>query len=1394
MLTTNINNPWQAEGVSILPHDWGKLIPIVGQGELFGKLKGFRQEILPEGGNLAPHTLTNFFVVIGGWGVGKSRVGHEVCLEALTDQAQWVIDGKPQRIFEPNLKDKILPIFLRYSQVIRGDLGDKLEKDNWIASVAVEGLRRLVNAGVSEPDGQLTRNQDRLMESVRKALRAKRADWDTSIAPQLLAVLEGEQPNLALRDAIEILKGCGVERLLFVVDEIEDITDVEREGLTMEERQGIDQALLTVIPRVIKEEELREAFPELSFLLLCSQAVGDMLKGIRAIDRRTRWHELVTNAFSDVEAFFRFLEEHRPNIAEEIRNYPHGLKEAAFFAANRNFGWFNVIMYHAHMNLQNGHVGVPELLKKFASDPSRGQSRTVFDLDEMGEMQIEAEGRDEAVRLIFGLLPKRVGEGPGEMPPAQAVRFLRMKHHGTDRLLFTELVEVSVPQRHLITSHLIKSGFATNPEGTKIIFRGADRDVRFDLKEVLESLEAYAIVLPPEERKDRLLICRDEQEFVEQVRALSPYADEAAVFARLLHGFLMLNQEHDAQGRAVVFFGPAFSFLLRFNRLNKLRRTDEGLLRDAGKNSALQEAVRELPASRRADILLKGLIFAWERRLVNVERPDGMKLPALRFTSAHPPLNLGARQQVTLVYARGADEGVIVNDLVRIAPGKVSAHPILLVIENDSDEAVTLSERVKRAAANVAPMVTVHNLNEHEVKYLLPLGMMGAAFDESDLRTNTLITNIEMSRQRLHQALGKEEGWQRRVEHQGLVLRPIFHARPAKTEELEPLAHGYAAMISGKSYDEALRDFSDDAARDVFKKGVERHVEPALKYASQPTLRLFYKAEDDSAGAAAVEAGVPRPLISLLQQCKPVARPTADLEQRFLLDVVPSDNRPPDTKPRDCVNQAAYLLTILGLLESDAGKYQCVSKPSLRQKLEHARTWLDTKFEDAAQKIRLVHREVGEKLLNTFAKDARQKLKDAEGRLDSLQLDFIDLEWSDLNVEGSDGLHLYESKFIAALNAVSSIREAVRWVLDRDAADAYQFAEHDVEDFETQSAQSDYPLWKRLKVLEGFYDRIKDRRLELQRKIDEHRRRLDAVPEHPGTGEKLFPTQALSLPLELYRRELSFAPEEPQRTISAAGTTLGTSTLGFKLASGKYKEALERLNVIDSELADEGKLARRFSALYERWEKLRGDFRTIEARLLEVRMFFSDAPSAVQQQFSLSEIERRAGELRNIAEEGGMREGTDSREVAGTPIFQLVSGLAGDLDRIKDLPQELQQLLENVENRVVSGLSEKYSKDNAALMKAYSRVLLAQGRGIPSLPETKAATYQVTVELFDRFIRDAESEGDAYLPPEGKTKFSDLVSLCEYELKHKDINWEDPAIEEHIPVLRAKRLLKLTLI
>jgi hypothetical protein len=1378
-------NPWKQHGVSLLSPDLSDLLPLVGQERLFNRLCEFRDSILHKGSG----ELTGFFNIIGGWGVGKSRVGHEICLEALSEDVSWIVKGEAKRVLKANLADGVLPLFLRYSQVTKGAFGKDLEADNWIPSVIVEALAHLVGKRGSGGTNTLTRNQDIIADLTRKALAPK--GWD-QVRAGLDRALAETDVSIAARTAIDLLKSIGIQHLWVIVDEIEDITEIERDGLPSPEREGIDQGLLTVIPRVIKTEDCRRDFPEASFLLLCSLAVGDLLRQIRAIERRTGWHELTTNTFADVQAFFQYLSAHCPNIAPTIANYPAGLKEAAFFAANRNFGWFNVIMYFAHQNHRGGSVATPDLLHRFAEHSITGSGKSVFDLEAINTFHIEEDSDHNAViRAVFALLPTEIGTAG--MATTDAERFFQKVDHGSNgRHIFTKVIEVAPPARTRIMAHMIGCGFQ-NPGGNELRLLG---EAHFDLKEVMDSLHAYSIGLPEERRDKNLLICADEAEFTYQVSGLSPYPEQAAQFAPYLHGLLndpSFRVKND-QGEPREFVGPAFSFLLKFNRLNKVRQGEQGYLRDSAKNSGLQEAFDRAVKDKkeRARLLMAGIANCWEgeRAPAHLEAVPKLKLPCTAWQASGKPLSYGSEEKAYLLLATGATDSDLEHDLLRLA--QLPAAPVILVLEEQDQRIAELRTWIARVAPKVSSFIAIHNLAALNAEYLIRLGLLGEAFKPEDLRTQHFHGVTGRARDHLKRTL--DEWVQAQIEDHGLLVRPIFYGSGRlNAEDFRAFAVGYGAMLDGVDYSELVdgpTTLFDEKERDLFSKLVERHTDPGPKFEGFPRCNLILK-ED-----GALTPAVPRVLLALLQRCGPVHARLSDLEQQFLFEVH-NDKGELLQKPRDAMRHLLSVLENLGMVEVEGEKFVRVARHQLQKHVEGAKQWLESAYVTESLAIKRIHEAVGNQL-SLKAKDAQLRLAKADKRLAGLDLDFMSKPWDELNRDTADDTPAYEQCLKLAISTVRAVQNDVHWVYDPVGLSLFRYSEDAIAQFMIQEKSPNYPLWKRLRVLDGFYKQVEKDRKELLTRIHAAEtdvdNRVPALTAGPFSGQKAFPTQALTLPLSLYKQELDFSADKPEKTITAGSTTLGVASVGYKLASGAYAEALERLRIIRSELTDPGKLVSSFLLTLDQWEGLRKAVDEVAGRYVQLEQFFSDAPDAVKREAKLDGVKRLAEQLRADICEGGIRQGTDDREAAGVRADQLVRGLIEDLNGIADSPAQVREKVDSIRQNVLPSLTARYNAEHQPGLAALTKIRRVQDKPLPQWPEREGSTYGATVAAFDGLVSEIETEGKAFFAGAGETTFADFVGLCELDLQEKTIDWSSSAYERHVSTLMRLKLLRLRLV
>jgi hypothetical protein len=1374
MAKSTAKNPWIKEGVSILQEDPNDLLPIVGQKELFDKLRRFiSEDCLAESGV----KLSSFFVLHGGWGVGKSRVGHEVCLEAIHDEVKWIVEGKAQRVLEPSFAQGVLPIFTRYVQ-ITNKFGDDLSADSWIPCAAVEALSRLAGLRDHETTGNLSKNQDRLIRWTTDALKLKGFD---KVKPQLADALKKSNPHQAARAAMDVFKSIGINHLLIVVDEIEDITDVELDGLPTEERKAgaiMDQGLLTVIPRVIKSEEVRQEFPEMNFLLLCSRAVGDLLKQVRAIERRTIRYALRSNAFSDVEDFFGYLKTARPDISTTLESYPVWMKEAAFFAADRNFGWFNVIMHSLHANQRGNSTPTHELMRRFAETDDR-----VFRKEAIGSYDVEL-GTEKAFveQTMYGLLPHAIGEG--SVDEARAARLFGLSTADHVRL-FSRLREVKPPQDVRITTHLVNCGFKTEP-GAVVYLPG---EARFNLKEVMDSLKAYSQIALPIGRREHLLVSEDPVEFTAQVAALSPYGEQASQFAPYLHG-LLVDPTYDvktAQGDPSLFLTPSFTFLQRFHRLNNRRHREEGFLRDSTKNSKLAEAFEKVlqDPKEREQRMLRGLANAWELESapVDVGSVSGCALPAVAISTKSPPLNLGPDGSAIIIYAAGATDVEIEQTVGKLAK---QCQPLVLVFEDQDQRIDDLRERIYRATPKVAPFVVIHNLTRQVGEFLVRLGLMGQAYSAEDLRTSHFNGMILGARQHLLQVLDK---WRVEVlDQQGLVLAPLFYGSKVGTEEIHAFAKGYAAMLTGQSYHSVMQKetgvFADEKEREDFKKLLTRQVDPGPKFSDSPRIALIV-----SEGGEHV-AKIPRCFLTAMERCSHVGRKPSELENYFLFDL------PDGTKARGVVRDLTEVMSQLGLLDNTEETFKQVSSHILGGDVKAAEDWLDSRFESAVTSIKNIHHDEGARLLDIRGKEARQRLKEAKKQLDDLSLDFVGKSWEELNRETSDGMPAYEQGLRKSLAVVVKVKDAVRSVFDREADRLFKYSPEVLNDFEQHQNSPTFPLWKRVKVLHGFYSELDKRRREMIKQIttivDDIERRVPNVQSGDYKDQKAFPLQPLVRPLGAFKQELDFSAEKPNRTVTAGGSSFAIMTVGYKICDGKFRDAFERVDNLESELTQPGKLVAGFRELLGVWEHLRSEVTELESRLTAIIAFFSDAPEAVKRDAEIGELQTELEQLREYLCDGGIRENTEGREARGDAILTLVKGLKEDVDKVRNAPGNLRDRLQGKEAQAVQSLEVRYQSDYSDLIRAVAGIRSAKGGDLLRWPDKRAETYGKTVALFDGLVEQMRREGQAYFADSTETSFDDYVGLCKLSLKGVAIDW-DGDYERHVNPLKRLKLLELRL-
>jgi hypothetical protein len=506
---------------------------------------------------------------------------------------------------------------------------------------------------------------------------------------------------------------------------------------------------------------------------------------------------------------------------------------------------------------------------------------------------------------------------------------------------------------------------------------------------------------------------------------------------------------------------------------------------------------------------------------------------------------------------------------------------------------------------------------------------------------------------------------------------------------------------------------------------------------------------------------------------------------------------PEGIKARDVVRHLTEVMCQLGLLDNTDETLKQVSSHLLDGGVKAAENWLDARFESAVNAIKGIHHDEGARLLDIRGKEARQRLKEAGKELGDLRLDFVGKSWAELNRETSDGMPAYEQGLRKSLAVIVKVTDAVRSVFDSESDRLFKYSPDVLVDFEKHQSSPTYPLWKRVKILHGFYSELDKRRRELIKQMttimDEVERRVPDVKTGEYRDQKAFPLQPLVRPLGAFRQELDFSAEKPNKTVTAGGSSFAIMTVGYKICDGKFREALERVDTLESELTQPGKLVAGFRELLGVWEQLRTEVGDLESRLAAITAFFADAPEEVIQEAEIGDLEAELEELHEYICDGGIRENTEGREARGDAILTLVKGLKEDVDEIRNAPSNLRDRLQGKEAQAVQSLEVSYQSAHSALIRAAAGIRSATGGDPLRWPDKRAETYGKTVTLFNALVEQMRSEGQTYFANSGETTFDDYIGLCRLSLKGETIDW-DGEYERHVTPLKRLKLLELKLI
>jgi hypothetical protein len=1085
--TPNPTNPWNEYGVSSFPPH----TPMVGQEQVHRHLETALKNFQPAEGSSAW-----FCALTSTWGGGKTRTADELVSEVTGQSCGWIDRAGTQLppILQSDFADGVLPVMVSYKWVIRHveEAGRRLPFTAWIPRVSLAALLALQ----ARANAQLRAVLEHLETFNTPVARAVRD-------LPLLADMSNE--SQVVLDFIEMMQTHGLHRLLVIVEEVEDPSEIRNKPggvLGQEAYQEIKDIYLDVIPEVLKSDTERQRFPHTGFLLLCSPAVYSTIEKIPSQARRHYAVPIGRNTVADLGGYLAHLRMSQPTVPE----YSEELIKAAYLAVDRNMGWMNVVMYSIHRRWVEGENDPVSLLREFAVADPRGKEVFV----ENGLARIPGAQTDATAQgLLFGQTPMPIGTiSADELTRLSTMKVL----DATGAKALTELYPLRASLSELLETAQLEAGVQVIPGGGAQVLAG---DMKVDLGRVLEDLVAYG-----SDEAGRSVLPRDREQFVLHVTTLHGMSQTGAAAQYLYPVFLTHLAETPTH------FGPSFAALRQLDR--RLQREDVQfrLLDDEEHERKQNHTFASLSSCDRLRRFARGFLNILEESQLAQELTADDHGVTLQVTLERTDsLLLSQDAKMWLVAGK---RGSSVRDVLEKLVAEIQpVRPIVVLLSTDDASQRELVDQFLANRPAIAERVFLFPLADVDERLL---------FLKSEQYSDDALTNLARSllyrlTERLKQAL--RERFDQLVD-QGIVVRTVFRSqawRPASDELAELWL--YLAADASHTLTDAEQHFGQQfvanarGALDENKPTSRKETTQLVDHDTTPPQPLW-------------PAGLAR-LVNLL---KDGSRSAEWLTRRFF---------GAEAKPRDIVEQMLLWLQKLGLVvyNSIDDTYRLLTRGDVERAAEAAQAWYDG---DLARLLTdLNHYTDIYRKLKADGDELKAKLKEltTTDRLEAFQM-----LGPTLSVAVAHGAASSEAQR-ACWAALSQLLDFQHCEMDVSRPARGEMLAQDAEQLEKCVRTPDMPFRDQADALGVFVKRIEQRVNELQSHISAARAEAKVKLEAAGLPPTVFETPAEALLV------LTKGDQSPQQTTKGI---MPSETLAHHLIQGNLKQAERCVEVAEQRL------------------------------------------------------------------------------------------------------------------------------------------------------------------------------------------------------------------------------------
>jgi len=1145
-------NPFSEQGVSKYP----PVTPLVGQFEAHQRIKDLLEIMREETGSC-------FRAIFGDWGIGKTRLAHELIAEVCGQSKGWIVrdetgQARKKWLLRPLHEDGILPIFTTFADILQApeegiDLRRALPK---AACVAIEALAE--NRGKDY--------QVQMASDLQRAILTINPHFDfeelSEIAgnPELPVGRRANQAFTYLQQNTVRNGQPAIRKLLIIVDEIETASEFTPAN-TAEERRvqeyPVEALDIKNIFSAVKEEAGQATLPHISFLLLCSPGVR-RISYIEASARRLKEAQLDRATGEDLDQLLEAL-----SAEGYLSDYPGDLAAAAFLAADRNFGWFSYIMHPIYRLLATGRTGVQDYA---ALQQVSGRIGKIFRPQLVEGLNVSAQLKGYLRSIVYHQIPTSLAH-LGIPEPAWQELLSYTDPYGIR--VVGEVYPVQIDGDTFIRELRATGNYREeSANSTKLI---GEASTPFDPRDLLAKFSTF------ESREDRaILIFASSSEFASQIRFLTS-DDLSDRTISTIHSILENHQLKTAARQ----IGPTVAFLLKFNErwagAGAHAWLSDQQWEDLGKQ------IKDLSTNQVRQQVCLGTAKTLFDILPMSQKTSGIKAPhvALKLSESD---NLNLTKDNTLIILYAHDASTAISDLAEV--NRTVRGPVLLIFPNDDElrkwQQELATTHNQHLAVLAIPRVVDVGGREHDFVLHYAYRDEKLGFPAGDVRERGSQQRREYEKE-WKRAI---DVWFDQIEAGGYLLQPITEQSKYTTFRK---AYGY--LVAGKTRDQLAQLEGGHPLRQAIDNYLMQ---------SGHVLKLF----SDNTGALYFPNVFAR-ILSLLATT-PLKADDVSNYLFYRRAVAAGFNAP---KPANIVvEQALGLLEELGLVEKDPvdSRYATLSAQRLGAMLTQARNQLgdfgaapsnfvkdlrglSTPFQQLAFKLRINEDQL--KLLSTELESARQQLQD------------LDLK-SQMEVPAR------QEAFLAVAGRVKQLRQTAMKVYrgsgDTPPAVDPNTLTDNVERIAQDTDHSTYSIKYRLDFLKDIDRAIKEKRDALQKSISGLQSRVQSSYRLNSDGTA-FPTGPIGRILDLATQDI----EGKEVVVSADLRTEGIgANLRTYMMAGELDKAFRRLSLYDGWISetDEKSLWNRFVRAYNQWQDVCRMTATLGKSWQQLEAYYSGDP------------------------------------------------------------------------------------------------------------------------------------------------------------------------------------------